>query len=98
MKSFFNKRFEEEVLLNEKLRTTILIGMFMFGILYTIVNIIIFKHTGADKQQSQTMLLILEFHAALLFFEIMTWLRISHKIKRRQFSVPRIARYVNSFI
>ena len=68
MKRFYHKRFEEEVLINEKLRTTILAGMFLFGILYTIVNIIILKNTGADKQQSQTMLLILEFHAALLFF------------------------------
>ena len=98
MKSFFNKRFEEEVLLNEKLRTTILACMFLFGMLYTTVNIIIFKNTGVDKQQGHTMLLILEFHAAILLFEIMTWLRISHKIKRRQFSVPRVARYVNSLI
>src|SRR5580765_1872860 len=98
MKIFFNKRFEEEVLLNEKLRTTILAGMFLFGMLYTIANIIIFQNTNVEKQQSESMLLILEFHASPLFFEIMAWLRISHKIKRRQYSIPHFARYTNSFI
>src|SRR5678815_803797 len=97
MKSFFNKRFEEEVLLNEKLRTTILACMFLFGMLYTIVNIIIFKSAG-ENQQSESMLLILKFQAALLFFEILTWLRISYKIKQRQYSIPHFARYMNSLI
>src|SRR5690348_3937011 len=98
MKSFFHKRFEEEVLQNEKLRTTILVGMFLFAVLYTIINIIIFKNSATDRPERESMKLILIFHAALLIFEVLTRLRINHKIKRQQYSIPHFARYVNSFI
>ena len=98
MKNFFNKRFEEEVLLNEKLRTAILACMFLFGILYISVNIAILEGIGRERQQIESMLLVLKFNVALLLFQAMVWLRISYKIKRKQYSIPHLARYINSFI
>src|SRR6266496_2051535 len=61
MKSFFNKRFEEEVLLNEKLRATILVCVFFSAMLVTVVNLCIFKNTGTEELKRDSLRLILFF-------------------------------------
>jgi adenylate cyclase len=98
MKIFFNKRFEEEVLSNEKLRITILIGMFVFAMLYLMINISIEKITATGKPEIESMLHLLVFFCALLVFEILAWLRIKYKISRQQYSIHDFDRYSNTFI
>ena len=72
MKIFFNKRFEEEVLSNEKLRTTILICMLLFAVIYLITNIALDKNMSAVNLEIKSVVLLLVFHCALLVFEILT--------------------------
>ena len=98
MKIFFNKRFEEEVLSNEKLRITILIGMFVFAMLYLMINISIEKITATGKPEIESMLHLLVFFCALLVFEILAWLRIKYKISRQQYAIHDFDRYSNTFI
>jgi adenylate cyclase len=98
MKSFFKKRFEEEVLSNEMLRTSILVCMALFGVIYIIINILIFHSSVIEKSQSESVRNLLLFHFALLIFEIITWLRIKYKIERQQYSIENFDRYTNSFI
>jgi adenylate cyclase len=98
MKLFFNKRFEEEVLSSEKLRTTIVIWMLAFAVLYLIINIAIEKATAAGKPGIESMSLLLVFHCALLAFEILARLRIDYRIKKLQYSIKDFERYLNSFI
>src|SRR6478735_181863 len=98
MKIFFNKRFEEEVLSNEKLRITILICMLVFAMLYLLINISIEKMTATGKSEIEAMLLLLVFHCALLVFEILAWLRINCRIRKQQYSIQDFDRYLNSFI
>lgn len=98
MKIFFNKRFEEEVLSNEKLRTSILICMLLFAVIYLITNIALYKELPAMKREVDSMKMLLAFHCALLAFETSIWLRINHKIKKQQFSVHEFDRYISSFI
>ena len=98
MKVFFNKRFEEEVLSSEKLRTTILICMLVFAVLYLMINIAIENATATGKSEIESLLLLLVFHCALLVFEILAWLRINYRIKKQQYSIQHFDRYLNSFI
>jgi len=98
MKSFFNKRFEEEVLINEKLRTTILACIFLFAMLYTSINVLILRNTGTDKIQSDSLWLIFIFHFSLFLFEVLTWLHITRKIKLHLYAIPHFDRYLNSLI
>ena len=76
MKSFFNKRFEEEVLINEKLRTKILACMFLFAMLYTFINGIILKERGIKQDEAHSLSQMFIFQLALFIFEVLTWLRI----------------------
>jgi adenylate cyclase len=98
MKIFFNKRFDEEALSSEKLRTTILVWMLAFAVLYLTINIAIGKATGTAKPEIGSMLLLLVFHCALLVFEILAWLRINFRIKKQQYSIHNFERYLNSFL
>jgi len=98
MKIFFNKRFEEEVLSSEKLRTTILICMMVFAVLYLMTNIAIGNVTALGKSEKGSMLLLLVFHFALLVFEMLALLRINYRIKKQQYSIQHFERYLNSFI
>lgn len=98
MKSFFNKRFEEEVLLNEKLRTTILMCMFLFAMICTSIGLLIMKNTGTEEEHMHPIKLMLLFQLVIFCFEILAWTRITFKIKRNSFSIPHVARYVNSLI
>jgi len=98
MKLFFHKRFEEEVLSSEKLRTTIVIWMLVFAALYLMINIAIEKAAVTGNPGIESMLLLLEFHCALLAFEILAWLRIDYRIKKQQYSIQDFERYLNSFI
>lgn len=98
MKSFFNKRFEEEVLLNEKLRTTILICMFLFAMICTSIGLLIMKNSGTEEEHVRPIKMMLLFQLSIFFFEILAWTRITFKIKRNSFSIPHVARYVNSLI
>jgi adenylate cyclase len=98
MKSFFNQKFEEEVLSNELLRTTILVVMSLFGVIYIIFNLLIFHTAVTGKSQGQSVKLLLVFHLALLVFEIFTWLHTKYKIQKQQYSIVDIERYIHSFI
>ena len=98
MKIFFNKRFEEEVLSNEKLRTTILICMLLFAVIYLIINIALDKNMSAASPKIESVVLLLVFHCALLVFEISAWLWINHKMKKQEFSIEVFNRYSSSFI
>ena len=98
MKNFFNKRFEEEVLLNEKLRTTILMCMFLFAMIYTSVNLFIMQSAGRQQEQIHTLKLMLAFQFFIFCFEVLAFTRISFKIKSHSFTIPHVARYINSFI
>src|ERR1041384_244962 len=98
MKGFFNKRFEEEVLINEKLRTTILACMFLFAMLYTFINIMILKGTEMKPNEVNSLRLMFMFQLTLFIFEVIAWLRITHKIKQNSYSIPKAARFINSFI
>ena len=98
MKIFFNKRFEEEVFSNEKLRTSILICMLAFAVLYLTINIAVEKSTAVFLVDTEPMRLLLVFHCVLLVFEIITWLSINYRIKKQQYSINNFDRYSNSFI
>ena len=98
MKIFFNKRFEEEVLSNEKLRTTILICMLLFAVIYLITTIALDKNMLPINPDVESAVLLLVFHCALLVFEISTLLWINHKIKKQEFSLEIFNRYSSSFI
>src|SRR5580765_4790820 len=98
MKIFFNKRFEEEVLSNEKLRTTILICMLLFAVIYLITNIALDKNMSIVNAGIESVVLLLVFHCALLVFEISSWLWINHKIKKQEFSIEIFNRYSSSFV
>jgi adenylate cyclase len=97
MKIFFKKRFEEEVLSSDKLRTTIVIWMLAFAIFYLMINIQIEKINVPGKSGIESMLLLLAFHCALLVFEILVWLRIDYRIKKQQYSIRDFERYLYSF-
>jgi len=98
MKIFFNKRFEEEVLSSEKLRTTIVVWMLAFAVLYLMINIAIENATATGKPGIESMFLLLGFHCALLIFEILAWLRITYRIKKQQYSIRDFERYLISLI
>jgi adenylate cyclase len=98
MKIFFNKRFEEEVLSNEKLRATILICMLLFAVVYLITSIALDKNISAVKPAIESYGALLVFHSALLVFEISIWLWINHKIKKQEFSIEIFNRYSSSFV
>jgi len=98
MKIFFNKRFEEEVLSNEKLRTTILVWMLVFAVLYLVINMGIEKATATGRPGIESMSPLLVFHCALLAFEILAWLRITSRIAKQQYSIQHFDRYLIGFI
>jgi len=58
----------------------------------------VLKNAVTETSEKDALKLILIFHFALLIFEVLTWLRITYKIKRQQYSIPHFGRYVNSFI
>jgi adenylate cyclase len=97
MNTFFNKKFEEEVLLNEKLRTTILACFFLFGILYTVFNLIVLKHK-APIELKDSLWLILASHGALFTFEVLSWLHIRHRIKHKLYKTGDTGIYINSLV
>jgi adenylate cyclase len=98
MKLFFNKRFEEEVLSSDKLRTTIVIWMLAFAVFYLMINIGVEKVNATGKSGIESMLLLLVFHCALLVFEILVWLRIDYRIKKQKYSIRDFERYLYSFL
>src|SRR3712207_2186848 len=69
MKSIFNKKFEKEFLLNERLRTTILVCVFLTAMIVTAINLFIFKNTGTEELNKDSLRLILFFQGCLLAFE-----------------------------
>jgi hypothetical protein len=98
MKIFFNKKFEEEVLSNEKLRAAILICMLLFAVVYLSTSIVLHKNISAERPETQSFEALLVFHCALLLFEITSWVSINNKIKKQQFSIHDFDRYFNSLI
>lgn len=98
MKSFFTKRFEEEVLSNEKLRTTILACIFLAAVVYTVINMLVFDDAATDPAQKESLRMILVFHISLFLFEMLSWLYIKRKIKLNEFIIPLSGRYLNSLI
>lgn len=98
MNTFFNKKFEEEVLLNEKLRTTILACIFLFAMLYAAFNMMILNNTKTETAFRNSLWLIMASHFTLFIFEVCTWLYIKRKIKLKLYEIPVTGMYINSLI
>lgn len=98
MKSIFNKRFEEEFLLNEKLRTAILGCIFLTAMLGSITNLFIFENTGTEELNKGSLRLILFFQAGLCLFEFISFLDIKKKIKKNDLVMPLARQYVSAVV
>lgn len=98
MKHIFNKRFEEEYLLSEQLRTSILVCVFTVAILVTTINLCVFRNTGTDELNRDSLKLIMFFQVCLFTFELLSLLYIKWKIKRNELSIPLTGQYLNALI
>lgn len=98
MKIFFQKRFEEEVLLSERLRTKILAGMFLFAMLYTGVVIFFFNNSMPDELRKGASIRMFLFVCSVFAFEALCYFYINRHIKRNFQKIPVAGQYVNAFI
>src|ERR1044071_9313218 len=98
MNSIFNKRFEEEVLLSEKLRTKILACVFFTAMTATATNLFIVRYAGTNELNKHSMHLILYFQASLFLFELTSLLYIRRKIKTGSLSIPIVGQYINALV
>ena len=98
MKNIFTKRLEEEFLLNEKLRTTILVCVFSVAILVTAVNIFAFSNTGTDELNKDSLKLIMFFQCCILSFELLSLLYIKKKLRSTDMIIPVSSQYLNALI
>ncbi len=97
MKSFFHKQFDEEFMANEKLRTTILAGMFLFGMLYTGIIILFFNNRISEEFQKGASIRIFLFVLMLFSFEVLSLLYINRRRKNLQ-RIPVVGQYLNAAI
>lgn len=96
MKNIFNKRFEEEFLLNEKLRTTILVCVFSVAMLVTAINMFAFSNTGTDELNKDSLKLIMFFQGCILSFELFSLLYIKKKLCSADMIIPVRTQYLNA--
>ncbi|TAL42214.1 MAG: adenylate/guanylate cyclase domain-containing protein [Chitinophagaceae bacterium] len=98
MKNVFNKKFEEEFLISEKLRTTILAGVFLLGILGSGTILIFFSNNGSDELHRSAMLRVFFFQLSLFVFEVLALLYIIRRIRKNLQSIPVAGQYLNMAI
>jgi len=98
MKSIFHQRFEEEVLISERLRTTILAAMFLFGTLYAGTILLFFNDRVAQPLQKGGAIRMFAFLFLLFLFEILSLLYINRHKKRNILKFPVFGQYLNAAI
>ena len=95
MNTVFHKKFEEEFLVSEKLRTSILVFVFAIGTVGASVLIIFFSNDGSDELQRSSMWRIFFFQFSLLIFEVLSLLYILKRIKKGLLTIPIAGQYLN---
>ena len=98
MKSTFHEHFEQEFLKNERLRTRILTGMFLFAVLYAGCIIIFFQDEVDAELKNGGPLRMFCFLLSLLLFELVTLLYINRHIKMKIYRIPVMGQYLNAII
>jgi len=98
MKNFFDKRFDEEFLVSEKLRTTILACIFLAGTVFASVGLFVFEENGSDEFRRGSIWRIFFFQSSLLLFELLSLLYIRRRIKKKLRSIPVWLQYLNIVI
>src|SRR5262245_9433074 len=98
MTIFFQKRFEEEVLLSERLRTKILAGMFLFAMLYTGIVMLYFHDKLPSELRKGAAIRVFVFVCTVFVFEVICYFFINRHIKRNFQKIPVIGQYINAFV
>ncbi|HRH61373.1 MAG TPA: adenylate/guanylate cyclase domain-containing protein, partial [Chitinophagaceae bacterium] len=88
----------EEFLLSEKLRTTILVCVFFAAMTLTATNLLLFRNTGTDELNKDSLHFILFFQSGLFTFELLSLLYIKRKICRKELHIPVFGQYLNALI
>jgi len=95
MKNVFHKKFEEEFLVSEKLRTTILACIFLVATIGAAVLTFFFSNDGSEELQRSSILRIFFFQLSLLIFEILALLYIIRRIRKGILTIPVAGQYLN---
>jgi adenylate cyclase len=98
MEALFHKRFDEEFLLSERLRTMILAGIFLFGVLYTGTVILFFEDKIPGALQKGSAVRMFFFLLFLFLLEVISSLYISRQIKRNRRKIPQVRQYLNATV
>src|SRR6185436_10474577 len=91
----FHKKFGEEFLVSERLRTTILACVFFLGTIGSATLLIFFSNEGTDELHRSSLLRVLFFQLSLFVFEIMALLYIVRRIKKNIQTIPVAGQYLN---
>ena len=95
MKLTFQQQLNEELLRSEKRRTIIIISIFLFAIVYRLIDMFLFK---ADEESIPTR----SFHAlwlfpsAIILFEVFSLLYINKRLHAGRRSIPMVMQYINT--
>ena len=95
MNTVFHKRFEEEFLVSEKLRTKILVCVFSIAATGAAILLFFFSNDGSEEMQRSAMWRIFLFQLSLLTFEILALLYITRRIKKGILTIPVAGQYLN---
>ena len=95
MKNVFHKRFEEEFLLSERLRTKILVIIFLIGTVGAVVLLSFFSNDATDELQRSSLWRIFFFQLSILIFEVLALLYIIRRIKKNRQTMPVAGQYLN---
>lgn len=95
MQSTFQQRLNEQLILSERRRTVILIGIFVFGLGFRIIDLLFLQpYTDAKHITSFTALWL--FPVAIIAFEVFSFLYIDKRIRSNRKQLPLIMQYVNT--
>ena len=97
MKSLFAKQFEEEFLYSERLRVSVLLGILIFGVLFSLFNYFTLNVT-ASLELRTGMLTVSAFLSSMVLFELSALLFVRRKIKLGNTAISTWMQYVNAFI
>jgi adenylate cyclase len=95
MKHVFHKKFEEEFLVSEKLRTSILVCIFLIGTIGAAVLLTFFSNDSTDELQRGSLWRIFFFQFSLFIFEVLALLYIMRRIKKNLQTIPVAGQYLN---
>ena len=95
MKNVFHKKFEEEFLLSERLRTKILVIIFLIGTIGAAVLLVFFSNDGSDELQRSSLWRIFFFQFSIFSFEVLALLYIIRRIKKNIQTIPLAGQYLN---